>query len=88
MTRSTIILLCANLLFWGGFVVLGSDTIQHGYPNPVHARYYFFLPLAVLGAAILWPLCFVRARPLIRNIVPVATLLFLPIYILPYTGAI
>jgi uncharacterized protein involved in cysteine biosynthesis len=92
---STIICVLLNAIVWGGLVFMGYGGLQSvaqrhvpGYPSAGQFDYYVYAPLVVLIISIVWPLCFWRFSALVRNFVPVLTLMFLPIYLFPYTGGI
>ncbi len=93
MKISTIVLMILNVAVWGGLVFLGRDLLQGvvqqhvpGYPNSEQVHYYFHAPIVILLFSVCWPLMAWRLQTWARNAVPMATLLFLPIYLFPYSG--
>jgi surface polysaccharide O-acyltransferase-like enzyme len=89
MKRSTIILLILNVVVWGFLIFNGRDLLWGAgqtNPNMGQISYYLYMPVAVLAFATVWPFLTLWLPTWVRNVMPVVALLFLPIYLFPYTG--
>ncbi len=91
MKRSTIILVILNVAVWGFLIYRGLDLLWGAgqtSPNVGQISYYLYMPVTVLAFCTVWPLITWRLPTWARNVVPAIALLFLPIYLFPYTGGL
>jgi len=78
-----------NSVVWGFLIFNGRDLlwgVSQASPNAGQISYYLYMPVTVLAFSTVWPFSTWRLPTWARNAVPVVALLFLPIYLFPYTG--
>jgi hypothetical protein len=92
----SLFLVALNVIFWGGFSLLGVSLLQGvaaqhaaGYPNAGQASYYLAFPFVIFVASLARPLWLLRCgRKNLGIGALIGTLAILPIYLFSYTGGV
>ncbi len=93
MRIASYLLVALNVIVWGWLTWIGVGLIHgvvaqhvHGYPTKGQAIYYIFIPLGVLALSLSGAALAMAGWRKFGEGMLITTLIFLPIYILPYTG--